>query len=296
MYIFKKNTVILLVGMSVFAATACSNNTVSSNKTDAEEPVTRSATNSLDLPQNFIIEDGGQSIVNIEDLGPSYTGFGSDGKIYSLEKPNDMMIEPSSRLNVTDSTLILSWTKTSSMPLEVISFSKNELKQPSTDGEEYDETLMMCIDVMEEEEEEEEEGGCYWFLSPKLEGNKITTQDDIFSGIVCGKTIIKSSFKPYNSNSPVDITFYNTQDVRTLGYPNISVQSVVAQFKGDENKHPLFLKVFKVDNPNFKYFILATTNSDGKSEPDNYTIDILDRHPQYTGIIDNDGKTFLISR
>lgn len=291
----KKNfTIVLLVGMSLFAATACSNNTVSSNKDDAEEPMTQSATNSLDLPQNFMIVDDAPPINNLEDLKPSYTGFGSDGKIYSLEKANNMMIEPSSDLNVTDTTLILSWPTTSSRPLEVISFSKNELKRPSIDEEENDETLVMYFDVLEEEEEEEVDS--YWFLSPKLEGNKITTQDDIFSGVLCGNTIIKSSFKPYNSNRSVDITFYNARDVKTLGYPNVPVQSVVAQIKGEEKEYPLFLKVFKVDNPSFKYFILATPNSDWKSEPDDYTIDVIERHPQYTGIIDNDGKTLLISR
>lgn len=53
---------------------------------------------------------------------------------------------------------------------------------------------------------------------------------------------------------------------------------------------------FKIDNPSYEYFITAVKNCTGESEPDEYVIDMLERSSEYSGIIDNDGRVFLISR
>lgn len=273
--------------------TACSNRAVTSNRIDAEENVA----DFLNLPEKFILEDDGLTINSLDDMGKHYTGFGSDGRIYCLSKVNDIIWEdPSLCVNDPGNAFELSWFITSSKPLEVVAFSKDEMLEHSNeDGEDNAQTCVFStFDEMEEEEEEYADENLI-MISPKLQGGKFTTQGDIFSGAVYGQTIIKSTFKPDNS-SPVDITFYNTWDLINLGYPEVPVQSVIAQFKGEEEKYPLFLKVFKVDNPSFKYFITAVLHNNCIHEPDDCIIDKLERHPQYTGIIDNDGKVFLISR
>ncbi len=285
MYI-EKFVITLISGMSLLVATACSNSSVSSNESSSnqKEAIESVSSNSLDLPKEFIITEDGTTIENFNDLEDSYIGFGSDCKIYYLSKVNDNKAyyeDPSMKIRGYDNALELSWTTTSSRTFEVISFRKYEINQPSTDSEEYDEI------------EEEEEMGFIMF-SPTLESNKIFIQSNEFSGTLCGKTIIKSTFK--HDNSIVDITFYSTKDVRNLGFPNTPIQSVLAEFKGEVKEQPLFIKVFKVDNPSFKYFLTAATNYNCEAEPDDYIIDMLNRRPQYTGIIDNDGRIFLMSR
>lgn len=128
----------------------------------------------------------------------------------------------------------------------------------------------------------------------KFNGNKFggKYKNVEFEGAACGCNMVKGVFTD-KEGKKTNITFYNTRAIFNYGYPKVPAQAVTVKFKGEKEEANLFVKVIKVDNPNFEYFVLGCENYAGTEAPEGDMLDQLEKRPKYTGIVDKDGNLWL---